>query len=132
MPNPTDMPLLPDDHKTTTLQSFSAYDLPSVEALIRYLHAAAGFSIRNPWVKFIKSGNFASWPGLTYQNASKTCPITNKILKGHMAQVHQGICYTKPNPNITKCKQHEANSLPRDTTYLQEIHIMVEHIKIVH
>ena len=35
MSNPLNMPPLPNDHKTTTLQAFSAYDLPSVEALIR-------------------------------------------------------------------------------------------------
>ena len=33
--NPLEITPLPDDHKNTTLQSFSAYDLPSVEALIR-------------------------------------------------------------------------------------------------
>ena len=47
IPNPPDTPLLPDDHKTTTLKSFSAYDLPSVETLIQYFHAAAGFPVRN-------------------------------------------------------------------------------------
>ena len=47
MPNPSDMPSLLDDHKTTTIQYFSAYDLPSEEGLIRYFHAAAGFPVRN-------------------------------------------------------------------------------------
>ena len=32
--NQLDIPPLPYDHKTTTLQSFSDYDLPSVVALI--------------------------------------------------------------------------------------------------
>ena len=60
------MHMLPDDHKTTTLQSFSDYDIPSVEALIRYFHVAAGFPVRNTWLEFIKAGNFVSWPGLAY------------------------------------------------------------------
>ena len=97
MPNPTDMPLLPDDHKTTTLQSFSDYDLPSVEALIRYFHAAAGFPVRDTWVKSIKSGNFASCPILAYHNSAKAFPITYETLKGHIVQVRQGICSTNPN-----------------------------------
>ena len=43
MPNPVNMPPLPDDHKTTTLQALSAYDLPSVEAIIRYFREAEGY-----------------------------------------------------------------------------------------
>ena len=45
--NPSDMPPLPDEHKTTTLRDFSYYDIPSVESLIQYFHAAAGFPVRD-------------------------------------------------------------------------------------
>ena len=76
------MSLLPDDdalksHINTSsvskvsLAAFSAYDLPSVEALVRYFHAAAGYTVMDTWLKAIKAGNFKSWPGLTYQNALK-------------------------------------------------------------
>ena len=66
MPNPLDMPPLHDDHKTTTtLQDFSAYDPPSVEALIRYFHEAVGFPLRDTWLKYTKVRNFVSCPGLT-------------------------------------------------------------------
>ena len=87
MPNPDNMLLLPDDQKTTTLQESSDYDTPSVEELIRYFHAAAGFPVRDTWLKSIKVGNLASWPGIIYQNSSKACCTTNKTLKGHMFQV---------------------------------------------
>ena len=43
IPNPSNMPPLPDEHKTTTLQAVCDYDIPSMEALIRYFHAAAGY-----------------------------------------------------------------------------------------
>ena len=99
MPNPVNMQPLPDDQKTTTLQAFSAYDIPSVEALIRYFHAAEGFPVRDTWLKAIKAGNFASWPGLTYQNLAKSFPKTYDTLKGHMVQVRQEIRYTKTNTN---------------------------------
>ena len=69
------MSLLPEDKGTpditapnaqqSTLKAFSAYDLPSVEALIRYFHAAAGFLVRDTWLKEIKAGNFDFCPGLT-------------------------------------------------------------------
>ena len=64
MPNPVNVPPLPIDHKTTTLQDFSVYDLPSLEALIQYFHVAAGFPVRDTWLKPINVGNFASWLGL--------------------------------------------------------------------
>ena len=70
------MSLLPRDTSTpditapnaqqSTLKAFIAYNLTSVETLIRYFHAAAGFPVRDTWLKEIKAGNFDSWPGLTY------------------------------------------------------------------
>ena len=114
--NPVNMPPLPNDNKTTTLQDFSAYDLPSVEVLIQYYHTAAGLPVRGTWLKAIKAGNFTSCPGLTYQNSANACPTTDKTLKGHMFQVRQGVRSTKPNPIRKKFKQPEANSLPKDTT----------------
>ena len=75
------MYLLPDETSTpditapnaqqSTLKAFSAYDLPIVEALIRYFHAASGLPVRDTCLKAIKAGNFDSWPGFTYQNASR-------------------------------------------------------------
>ena len=105
MPNPLDINPLPDHHKTTTLQDFSAYDLPSVGALIRYFHETAGFLVCDTWVKAIKVGNFTLCPGTTYHNAANACPITYKTFKGHMVQVRQGIRSTKPKTNRKKYKQ---------------------------
>ena len=53
------------------LQAFSTYDLPIVEALVRYFHADAGFLVKSTWLYAIKAGNFPFWPGLTYQNSAK-------------------------------------------------------------
>ena len=36
------------------LSAFSAYDLPSVEALVRFFHAAAGYPVKNTWLRAIK------------------------------------------------------------------------------
>ena len=86
--------LSPDDKKekmyTTTSQkhlaSNSAYDLPRVKALVRYIHAAAGFPVKSTWLRAIKYGNFNTWLGLTYNNAAKYCPQSVETLKGHMVQ----------------------------------------------
>ena len=75
------MSLLPDETSTpditapnaqqSTLKAFSAYYLPSVEALIRYFNAASGFPVRDTWIRAIKAVNFDSRPGLIYQNTAK-------------------------------------------------------------
>jgi hypothetical protein len=75
--------------------ALNAHDLPSVAALIHYLHAAAGFPVKSTWLAAIKAGNFASWPGLTYTNASKYCPSSDETVKGHLSQVRQGLRSTK-------------------------------------
>jgi hypothetical protein len=72
---------------TQTPTALNAYDLPSVGALVHYLHAAAGFPVKSTWLAAIKAGNFASWPGLTYANASKFCPSSDETIKGHLSQV---------------------------------------------
>ena len=63
---------------TTTSQTKpeanNVYDLPIVEALVRYMHAAAGFPVSSTWLRAIENVNFNSWPGLTYNNAAKYCP----------------------------------------------------------
>eukprot|EP00804_Cyclotella_cryptica_P028661 CCRYP_008183-RA/>CCRYP_008183-RA protein AED:0.20 eAED:0.05 QI:0/0/0/0.66/1/1/6/0/1274 len=51
--------------------ALNARDLPSVGALVHYLHAAAGFPVKATWLAAIKAGNYASWPSLTHANASK-------------------------------------------------------------
>ena len=86
---------------TTTLKAYSAYDLPSVEALVRYFHAAAGYPVKDTWLKAIKAGTYSSSPGLTLQNATKYCPVPIATLKGHMVQTRQIICSTKPKPPST-------------------------------
>ena len=91
---------------TTTNQkspaAHSAYDLPSIEALVHYMHTAAGFPVKSTCLKAIKKGSFESWPGLTYTNAAKYCPHSVETLKGHMVQSSQGVRYTKKNKHQAK------------------------------
>ena len=86
--------LLPDETSTpditapnaqqSTLKALSSYDHTSVEALIRYLYAAAGLLVQDTWLRAIKAGNFDSWPGIIYQNATKYYPACKETTKGHM------------------------------------------------
>ena len=39
--------------RQTTLSAYSAYDIPSVEALVRYIHAALEFPVKSTWLRGI-------------------------------------------------------------------------------
>ena len=67
-------------------------------ALVRYLHATAGFPVNSTWLGAIKAGNYSSWLGLTYASASKYCPLSVDSVKGHLTQSRQGVRSTKPKP----------------------------------
>ena len=55
------------------------------------MHAAEIFPVKSTWLKEIKKGNFATWPGMTYSNEAKYCPQSVETLKGHMVQSSQGV-----------------------------------------
>ena len=103
LPRLWELALSPDERKekmyTTTSQknpaANSVYDLPSVETLICYMHAAAGFPVKYTWLRAIKHGNFKTWPGLTYNNSEKYCPQSVETIKGLVVQSSQGVRYTK-------------------------------------
>ena len=75
----------------TTLKAYSTYNLPRVESLVHYFHAAVGFPVRATWLNTIKAGNYRTWNGLTLPNATAYCPYAYESIKGHMIQLRQGI-----------------------------------------
>ena len=92
-------------------------------ALIHYLHAAAGFPVKSTWLEAINARNYSSWPGLTYANASKYCPISVESVKGHLTQSRQGVrsTNTKPRPDL--------DPVPREPmTKSKELFIITEPI----
>ena len=92
-------------------------------ALVRYLHATTGFPVKSTWLGAIKAGNYSSWPGLTYDNASNYCPLYVESVKGNLTQSRQGVRSTKPKP------LPDLDPVPRkQTTKTQEIFIRTEPI----
>ena len=81
------------------LSAYSANDLPSVEALVRYLHAAFGLPVKSTWIKAIKAGNFSTWPGLTYSNAAKYYPESSETIKAHIVQSIKNVRSTNTPTN---------------------------------
>ena len=88
---PSKEPLLNQESNRTTSLAYSAYYLPSVEALVMYMYAESGVPVKSTWIRAIKRGNFETWPGLTYSNASKYFPRAVDTIKGHMIQSSQGV-----------------------------------------
>ena len=87
---------MPKNSHRNRLEAYSAYDLPSVEAPIRYFHAAAGYPVRSTWLTAISAANYSYWPGLTLTNATKYCPSATATIMGHLVQKRQGVRSAKP------------------------------------
>ena len=92
----TDAPPAAPITTEATDAAFSAYNLPSVEALVSFYHVSAGFPVKSTWLRAIKYGNYTSWPGLTAANATEYCPDSIDTKKGHMNQTRQGLRSAKP------------------------------------
>ena len=60
------------------------YNLPSIPKAIKFLHAAAGFPIKETWIKAIKNGHYKTWPIITPAAVAKHCPDAVETQKGHM------------------------------------------------
>jgi hypothetical protein len=67
------------------------YSLPSIQQSIKYLHAAAGFPVKETWIDAIKYGNFVTWPGLTTTTVRKHFPDSDKTQQGHMRKQRRGV-----------------------------------------
>ena len=117
------------NNKPEKPEANNVYDLPSVEALFCYMHAATGFPVRSTWLKAINNGNLNSWPGLTYNNAAQYFPQPMEKIKGHMVQSSQGVKSTKKldrkiHNNQNEKSQQQSNTddiIPNKKT--QKIHI---------
>ena len=100
-PGEANLPKMPHTAHRTTLEEYIVYDLPSIEALIRYFYAGAVYPVHSTCLKSISAGNYSSWPGLTLTNATKYCPSAKATIMGHFVQKRQGVRSTKPKLTAT-------------------------------
>ena len=75
----------------------NVYELKTQPELVRYLHACAGFPTKPSWIKAIKNGQYASWPGLTVKAVAKHFPESEETMKGHGRKTKSGLRSTKAN-----------------------------------
>ena len=114
----------------STLKAFSAYNSPNVEDLIRYFHAAAGLPVRYTWIKAIKTGNFDSWTGITYQNSTKYCPTWKKQSREIWSRHDNMSSRLDQRENTADLLNlyHQKDYLTKDTTeYTSRLHTPVNY-----
>jgi hypothetical protein len=78
-----------DKTTTTNLKSEQAhivYEYTNQQDLVRFLHAAVFSPVQDTWLKSIRAGHFATWPGLTEDLVRKHLPTEIATLKGHLSQ----------------------------------------------
>jgi hypothetical protein len=73
----------------------SVYELPNLEQVVAWYHAAAGYPTKTTWIKAIKAGFYTTWPQLTVKAVKKHYPETKEMPKGHMKRVKSGVRLTK-------------------------------------
>ena len=82
--------------QTPVIEAISnVYELKTQPELVRFLHACAGFPTKPSWIKAIKNGQYASWPGLTVNAVAKHFPKSEETMKGHGQKTKSGLWSTK-------------------------------------
>ena len=71
------------------------FDLPSARQTFLWYHAAAGFPVKETFIKAVRAGNYATWPKLTVNLIHKYMPDSDEAAKGHLKGQRQGIRSTK-------------------------------------
>jgi hypothetical protein len=72
--------------------------LQTKEQLCGFLHRADGHPVKKTWLAAIKAGEYATWPGLTYELVSKHLQNTEETAMGHLQKRRQNTRSTKPQP----------------------------------
>jgi hypothetical protein len=66
--------------------------------LVAFLHAACFSPATSTFLRAIKAGYFATWPGLTPKLVTQHLPKSITSVKGQFDQQRKNVCSTKPTP----------------------------------
>ena len=90
------VPLVPLEDALKHLDlATNMYKLPSTVEVVRFLHVALGFPMKQTLLTAVRKGNLATFSGLMVENINKFFPESDEVQKGHMRQHKQGIRSTK-------------------------------------
>ena len=118
-PSEENLPRMPNTAHRTTLEVYSAYDLPSFQALIHYFHVAVRYPVRSKWLTSISYGNYSSWPGLTLTNTTHYFPLSKDTIIGHLVQKRQVVRSTKPKIPATSSPVPQLPQVRSDELHIQ-------------
>jgi hypothetical protein len=83
----------------------NVHEMRNQRDLVAYLHRACFSPAKSTWLKAIKAGYFATWPGLTAELVTKHLPKSIATAKGHLRQERQNLRSTttpaRPKTPIT-------------------------------
>ena len=118
---------MPNTVHRNTLKAYSAYNIPSIEALICYFPADVGYPVRSTWLTAVSAGNYSTWPGITLANATKYCPSATATIMRHLVQKIQGVRSTKPklpatSSPVPKIPQVRSNELHIQVTPISKLY----------
>ena len=103
----------------------STYPTHDRRQSLAYFQAAAGFPTKQTFLDAVRTGNYATWPGLTTTLIAKHFPDSDETQKGHMKGQRKGIRSTKPKPTAVQIKiepgTKHAPHPPAPTTKLSDI-----------
>ena len=83
---------LPD---SATVYAHNVYELPTIPAGIRYMHAVCGYPAKRTWLRAIRNGHYIGWPLLTVNNVEKHFPESVEVHRGHLNARPAGVRSTK-------------------------------------
>eukprot|EP00957_Ditylum_brightwellii_P140763 10722677-Ditylum_brightwellii.AAC.1 len=85
--------------------SNTVYKLKMKKEIVQYLHGACFSPTKLVWIKAIKQGHFATWPGLTAKMVEKHLPKTIATEKGHLQQQLKNLQSTRKAPAPEKIEE---------------------------
>ena len=110
----------------TRVLANNVYEVPSIKAGVRFMHAVCGYPVKSTWLKAIYNNHYVGWPLLTVANVSKHFPETVETPRGHMNVISVGICPTKPTP-LPKAEESDLKQAVGKKE--KDVYIKVWHIK---
>jgi hypothetical protein len=99
-------------------QVHSVYECTNKRDLVRFLHAAAFSWVQDTWLKAIRAGHFATWPGLTEDLVHKHLPKEIATVKGHLSQRRK-----KLRSTTTTVNKHAPDATALDDVTPEAAHV---------
>ena len=94
----------------------NVYNIPSTKESVRYLHAAAGFPVKESWIDAIKAGNYTTWPGLNVKVVNRYFPESDETQKGHMKKQRQNVRSTKVKETLNQ-EEDDTPQSPKNSNF---------------